>query len=59
MNKYAKAIVAALTAGLGSLGTALADDTVTRVEWVGVGLALLGALGIVYLVPNKSAVKAE
>ncbi len=55
MGKYAKAIVASLTAGLTALGTALADDTVTRLEWVGVAVALLGALGLVYAVPNKPA----
>lgn len=53
MGKYAKAIVASLTAGLTALGTALADDTVTRLEWVGVAIALLGAAGITYMVPNK------
>lgn len=55
MGKYAKAIVGALTAGLAALGTALADDTVTRLEWVGVAAALLGAAGLVWAVPNKPA----
>ncbi len=50
---YAKAIVGALLAGLGALGTALADNQVTTVEWVGVAVATLGALGIVYAVPNR------
>ena len=52
---YAKAIVGALVAGLTALGTALADDTVTGAEWVGVAVATLGALGIVYAVPNRPA----
>ncbi len=53
--KYAKAFVAAATAGLGSLATALADNVVTPVEWVTVAIALLGALGLTYAIPNKPA----
>jgi threonine/homoserine efflux transporter RhtA len=52
LGSYAKSIVAAVTAGGAALGTALADDTVTTGEWVGVALAVLGALGITYVVPN-------
>jgi hypothetical protein len=55
MGKYAKAIVGALVAGLTALGTALADDTVTQLEWVGVVVAVLGAAGLVWAVPNKPA----
>lgn len=55
MGKYAKALVAALAAGLAALGTALADDTITRLEWVGVAVAVVGALGLTYAVPNKPA----
>lgn len=53
MFKYAKAIVAALAAGAGTLGTALADDKVTTGEWVLVALAVLGALGVTWAVPNR------
>ncbi|WP_198940591.1 hypothetical protein [Micromonospora sp. CB01531] len=52
---YAKAIVGGLVAGLTALGTALADNQVTTVEWVGVAVATLAALGIVYAVPNQPA----
>lgn len=52
IGSYAKSIVAAVVAGGTALGTALADDTVTTGEWVGVALAVLGALGIVAAVPN-------
>ncbi|MFE9955822.1 hypothetical protein [Micromonospora sp. NPDC005299] len=52
---YAKAVVGGLVAGLTAFGTALADDRVTNAEWVGVGLATLAALGLVYAVPNKPA----
>jgi len=55
LKPYAKAIVGALVAGLTALGTALADNQVTTVEWVGVAVATLGALGIVYAVPNRPA----
>lgn len=55
LKPYAKAIVGAAVAGLTALGTALTDDRVTTVEWVGVAVATLGALGIVYAVPNKPA----
>ncbi|MEV4670956.1 hypothetical protein AB0K34_04815 [Actinomadura sp. NPDC049382] len=52
IGSYAKAVVAAVVAGGTALGTALADDKVTSGEWVGVALAVLGALGITYAVPN-------
>ena len=38
---YAKAVVAALVAGLTALGTALADGNVEPVEWTGVIVAFL------------------
>ena len=52
---YAKAVIGGAVAGLTALGTALADDKVTTGEWVGVAVATLAALGIVYAVPNKPA----
>lgn len=52
IGSYAKALVAAVSAGVAVLGTAMTDDVVTTGEWVGVGLAVLGALGITYVVPN-------
>lgn len=55
IKPYAKAIVGAAVAGLTALGTALADDQVTTSEWVGVAIAALAALGIVYAVPNRPA----
>lgn len=54
MGYYAKGIVAALTAGLVALQTALSDNTVTAPEWVTIAIALLGALGVV-LIPNAAA----
>ena len=55
MLAYAKAIVAAVVAGAGVLGTALADNHVTPGEWLGVALAALAALGVTAAVPNKSS----
>ncbi|MEH1013039.1 hypothetical protein V6U90_08000 [Micromonospora sp. CPCC 206060] len=58
LRPYAKATVGALVAGLTALGTALADNQVTPVEWIAVALAALaalGTLGVVYAVPNRTA----
>ena len=52
-SPYAKAIVGGATAGLTALGTALADNHVTSAEWVGVAVAALAALGMVWAVPNR------
>ncbi|WP_460701735.1 hypothetical protein, partial [Myceligenerans halotolerans] len=51
--RYAKAIVAILTAALGVLVTALTDDVVTLVEVFGIAIALVSAVSV-YLVPNLS-----
>ncbi len=53
--EYAKAVAAAVAAGLGALGTALADGAVSPAEWVAVALAALVASGLVAQVPNKPA----
>lgn len=55
VSKYAKAAVAGVVAGAGTLSTALVDDTVTAAEGWAVGLAVLAALGFTWAVPNKSA----
>lgn len=54
MSKYAKAIIAALIAGLGILGEGLTDGSLSGQEWIAAAVAALVALGGVYLVPNKS-----
>jgi hypothetical protein len=51
--RYAKAIVAALIAGLTSLQASL-DGGLTAAEGIGAGLAALVALGAVWAVPNTS-----
>jgi multidrug transporter EmrE-like cation transporter len=50
--RYAKFFVAAGIAGLTVLAAALTDDHVTNAEWIAIGLAVLGALGV-WAVPNK------
>lgn len=54
MLAYAKAITAALVAGLGTLATALADDGIEAQEWVWVAISFLTALGAVFAVPNRT-----
>lgn len=54
VGSYAKAIVAAAAAGTGTLVQAMADNVIVPGEWVTVGLAVLGALGITYVVPNAA-----
>lgn len=55
MQRYLKAIVAAVAAGAASLVTALDDGTITGQEGVTAALAVLAALGITWAVPNKPA----
>ena len=55
MLVYAKAIVAALIAGLTTLGGALSDGHVSPGEWIAVAIAVLGGLGLTALVPNAKA----
>ena len=52
VSKYAKLVVAALAAGAVALNAAVTDGTITNGEWVTIGLAVLGALGV-WAVPNK------
>lgn len=54
---YLKAVVAALVAGLSSLGAFLINDTslgdITAGQWVAVAISFLVALGAVFAVPNQ------
>lgn len=53
---YGKAIVAGLIAALGALGTALASGVgISPNEWITIGIALLGGLGLVGIAPNAAA----
>lgn len=53
-SRYAKALVAILTAALGVLVTALTDNRVTPVELTNLAIAVLTAAAV-YLVPNLPA----
>ncbi|MGW6743795.1 hypothetical protein ACWGDX_24255 [Streptomyces sp. NPDC055025] len=56
ISSFAKAVVASLAAGSAALATAVQDGAFTTGEGVTVALAILGALGITYVVPNKQPV---
>lgn len=52
IKEYAKAIVAGITSGLASVQASV-DDGLNPSEWVAAAIAFLGALAIVWAVPNK------
>jgi len=52
LNAIAKALIAALVAGLGSLQVASADGKITATEWIQVASVTVAALGFVWGVPN-------
>ncbi|MGW6255401.1 hypothetical protein [Streptomyces sp. NPDC055085] len=53
LSSMAKALVAAAAAAAGTLAGVTADGSVTSGDVVTVVLAVLGALGVTYAVPNK------
>lgn len=59
VSPYWKAIVAALAAGVGTISTALTDDVVTAAEGWAALIAVLGALGFTWAVPNKTTTEDE
>lgn len=52
MKQYAKAIIGSLIAGLSTLSADLADGSLSPIEWVGVAIAALVALGAIWGVPD-------
>ena len=52
LTQYLKAITGALVAGLASLQQSLDNGEVTAQEWVGVAIATLTALALVWAIPN-------
>ncbi|MEV4093777.1 hypothetical protein [Streptosporangium saharense] len=54
IGSYAKAITSGVAAGTAALVQAMADSFIVPGEWVTVALAVLGALGITYVVPNAA-----
>lgn len=57
ISKYWKAVVAGVAAGAASLVTALDDSTVTTQEGLTAVVAVLGALGLTWVVPNRQTAK--
>jgi len=55
VSKMWKAIVAAAAAGAAAAGTAVQDGRVTAAEGVTIAVAVIGAWGVTYRVPNKQA----
>ncbi|MFJ8883595.1 hypothetical protein ACIRJR_09295 [Streptomyces sp. NPDC102402] len=55
ISSAAKAVVAGLAAGATAAATAVQDGAFTTGEAVTTVLAVLGALGITYAVPNRTA----
>lgn len=58
VQRYGKVAVAVLVAGSVALQAALSDNAVTPDEWLRIGIACLGALGVYFApyVPAKPAV---
>jgi hypothetical protein len=54
ISSIAKSIVAGLAAGATAAVAAVQDSTLTTGEGVTIVLAVLGAWGITYVVPNKA-----
>lgn len=52
---YAKAVTAAVVAGLSALAAALDDNSVSSQETVTIAIAFFVALGAVWAIPNKSS----
>lgn len=57
ISKTWKAVVGAGAAGIAAAATAVQDGTVTAAEGVTILLAVLGAYGVTWAVPNRQAAK--
>ena len=53
ISKMWKAVVGGLAAGAAAAATAVQDGQVTATEGVTIALAILGAYGVTWAVPNK------
>lgn len=54
IGSYAKSILLVIAAGIGILTAALTDGAVSSVEYVNIGIAVVGAVAV-YIIPNLSA----
>ncbi|MGW1796961.1 hypothetical protein ACWCQN_13340 [Streptomyces sp. NPDC001984] len=59
ISKTLKAIVGGLAAGAAAAATAVQDGTVTAAEGVTIALAVLGAYGVTWAVPNRQTAQAS
>lgn len=59
IGNMAKAVVAGVAAGTAALTVAVGDGVIVPGEWVTVALAVLGALGITYAVPNARPTQSD
>lgn len=50
MNRYGKAVAAALLAVVTAVHTLVSDDVITRAEWIQIAIAVVTAISV-YLVP--------
>jgi hypothetical protein len=53
ISSYAKSLIAGVSAGSAAAVTAVQDSVLTTGEGVTIALAVLGAWGITYAVPNR------
>jgi hypothetical protein len=58
ISSIAKSLVAGLAAGATAAVTAVQDNVITTGEGVTIALAVLGAWGITYAIPNKPKTNA-
>ena len=57
ISSYAKSLVAGVAAGTTAAVTAVQDNVLTTGEGVTIALAVLGAWGITYAVPNRQTAR--
>lgn len=59
VSKMWKAVVSGAAAGAAAAATAVQDGTVTAAEGITIALAVLGALGVTWAVPNRPVPRGE
>jgi hypothetical protein len=59
ISKAWKAVAGGLAAGAAAAATAVQDGTVTAAEGITIALAVLGAYGVTWAVPNRQPATPE
>ncbi|MFH9011243.1 hypothetical protein ACH4C6_07685 [Streptomyces sp. NPDC017943] len=59
ISRIAKSIVSGVAAGAAAAVTAVQDDVITTGEGITIALAVLGAWGITWAVPNRPGPNAD